>query len=157
MSEFKKDMISALVFLVLGIAVLISVPLTIVDPQISVMGPRVFPNFIGISMVVLSLALMLQTLLKAKKNGEFKKSTAKTAEEKKSNMSNQMRALLMAGIALLYAFTLEPLGYFVSTFIASTLTLLLFKVKKWWAYPLIYAVAFLIWLAFTTLLYVRLP
>ena len=157
MSDFKKDIISALVFLALGIGVLISVPLTIQDPGISVMGPRVFPNFIGVCMVLLSTVLLATTLLKARKDPAVKAEKEKSKEEKAADLKNELRALAMAGIALLYACTFEPLGYFVSTFIAVTLSMLLFKVKKWWAYPLLYAIAFLIWLAFTTLLSVRLP
>ena len=59
MSQYKKDMIASFFFLILGALVLISVPLTIQDPGVSVMGPRVFPYFIGACMVILSLALML--------------------------------------------------------------------------------------------------
>ena len=47
MSQYKKDMIASFFFLILGALVLISVPLTIQDPGVSVMGPRVFPYFIG--------------------------------------------------------------------------------------------------------------
>ena len=45
MSSYKKDILSGLVFLMLGIAVLICVPLTIQDPQLSSVGPRFFPEF----------------------------------------------------------------------------------------------------------------
>ena len=64
MSQYKKDMIASFFFLILGALVLISVPLTIQDPGVSVMGPRVFPYFIGACMVILSLALMLTTIVK---------------------------------------------------------------------------------------------
>lgn len=47
MSQYKKDMIASFFFLILGALVLILVPLTIQDPGVSVMGPRVFPYFIG--------------------------------------------------------------------------------------------------------------
>ena len=53
MSQFKKDLIASFVFLIFGAFVLISVPLTIDDPGVSVMGPRVFPYFIGTCMVLL--------------------------------------------------------------------------------------------------------
>ena len=56
MSQYKKDMIASFFFLILGALVLISVPLTIQDPGVSVMGPRVFPYFIGACMVILSPA-----------------------------------------------------------------------------------------------------
>ena len=69
MSQYKKDMIASFFFLILGALVLISVPLTIQDPGVSVMGPRVFPYFIGACMVILSLALMLTTIVKHRKAG----------------------------------------------------------------------------------------
>lgn len=43
MSQFKKDLIASFVFLIFGAFVLISVPLTIDDPVVSVMGPRSSP------------------------------------------------------------------------------------------------------------------
>lgn len=75
MSQYKKDMIASFFFLILGALVLISVPLTIQDPGVSVMGPRVFPYFIGACMVILSLALMLTTIVK------HRKAAAPTARE----------------------------------------------------------------------------
>ena len=69
MSQYKKDMIASFFFLILGALVLILVPLTIQDPGVSVMGPRVFPYFIGACMVILSLALMLTTIVKHRKAG----------------------------------------------------------------------------------------
>lgn len=67
MSQFKKDLISSFVFLAFGALVLIAVPLTIKDPGVSVMGPQVFPTFIGVCMVALSLALLAVTLVKHRK------------------------------------------------------------------------------------------
>ena len=117
MSQYKKDMIASFFFLILGALVLISVPLTIQDPGVSVMGPRVFPYFIGACMVILSLALMLTTIVKHRKAGGA-----------------------------------DSTGTF-----ASTVILLIFRVKKIWAYPVVYAAAVAIWAGFTFLLSVRLP
>ena len=44
MSSYKKSILSGLVFLMLGIAVLICVPLTIQDPQLSSVGPALLPE-----------------------------------------------------------------------------------------------------------------
>lgn len=59
MSQYKKDMIASFFFLILGALVLISVPLTIQDPGVSVMGPRVFPYFIGAYPVVYAAAVAI--------------------------------------------------------------------------------------------------
>ena len=144
MSQYKKDMIASFFFLILGALVLISVPLTIQDPGVSVMGPRVFPYFIGACMVILSLALMLTTIVKR---------DAEVIEQ----AADELRALLLAAVILVYAALFQILGYFISTLLAATVILLIFRVKKIWAYPVVYAAAVAIWAGFTFLLSVRLP
>ena len=158
MSQYKKDMISSFVFLIFGAFVLISVPLTIKDPGVSVMGPRVFPYFIGVGMVLISLALLGVTIFKRHK-GEagYCDTDTKTVEERKTALHDEIRALILAGIILAYAALFQVLGYFLSTFLASTAILLLFRVKKIYVYPIVYAVALAIWAGFTFLLSVRLP
>ena len=152
MSQYKKDMIASFFFLILGALVLISVPLTIQDPGVSVMGPRVFPYFIGACMVILSLALMLTTIVKHRKaGGADSTGTFASEEERKRALRDELRALLV------YAALFQILGYFISTLLAATVILLIFRVKKIWAYPVVYAAAVAIWAGFTFLLSVRLP
>ena len=151
MSQYKKDMIASFFFLILGALVLISVPLTIQDPGVSVMGPRVFPYFIGACMVILSLALMLTTIVKHRKaGGADSTGTFASEEERKRALRDELRALV-------YAALFQILGYFISTLLAATVILLIFRVKKIWAYPVVYAAAVAIWAGFTFLLSVRLP
>lgn len=158
MSQFRKDLVSSFIFLGLGALVLIAVPLTIKDPGVSVMGPRVFPAFIGICMVVLSLALLVVTLVKHHRETEEQGSAVSvTPEERRAALRDELRAVVLAIIVLAYSALFQAMGYFLSTFLATTAILLLFRVKKVWVYPLIYAVAFLVWLGFTMLLSVRLP
>ena len=158
MSQYKKDMIASFFFLILGALVLISVPLTIQDPGVSVMGPRVFPYFIGACMVILSLALMLTTIVKHRKaGGAASTGTFASEEERKRALRDELRALLLAAVILVYAALFQILGYFISTLLAATVILLIFRVKKIWAYPVVYAAAVAIWAGFTFLLSVRLP
>lgn len=158
MSQYKKDLISAFVFLIFGAFVLISVPLTIDDPGVSVMGPRVFPYFIGTCMVLLSLALLAITLIRHRKAaGSDTKTTYTTAEERKTALRDELRAVALAAIILIYAVIFEILGYFPSTLLAATAILILFRVKKIWAYPIVYVAAVAVWAGFTYLLSVRLP
>ena len=42
---------------------------------------------------------------------------------------------------LVYAALFQILGYFISTLLAATVILLIFRVKKIWAYPVVYAAA----------------
>lgn len=158
MSQFKKDLIASFVFLIFGAFVLISVPLTIDDPGVSIMGPRVFPYFIGTCMVLLSLALLAITLVKHRKAaGSDIKTTYTTEEERKTALRDELRAIALAVIILVYSAIFEFLGYFPSTLLAATAILLLFRVKKIWAYPIVYAVTVAIWAGFTFPLSVRLP
>lgn len=158
MSQYKKDLIASFVFLIFGAFVLISVPLTINDPGVSIMGPRVFPYFIGTCMVLLSLALLAITLIKHRKAaGSDAKTSYTTDEERKTALRDELRAIALAAIILIYSIIFEFLGYFPSTLLAATAILLLFRVKKIWAYPIVYVVTVAIWAGFTFLLSVRLP
>ena len=150
-------MIASFFFLILGALVLISVPLTIQDPGVSVMGPRVFPYFIGACMVILSLALMLTTIVKHRKAGGADSTGTFASEEEKGPAGTRCQALLLAAVILVYAALFQILGYFISTLLAATVILLIFRVKKIWAYPVVYAAAVAIWAGFTFLLSVRLP
>ena len=71
--------------------------------------------------------------------------------------ADELRALLLAAVILIYAALFQILGYFISTLLAATVILLIFRVKKIWAYPVVYAAAVAIWAGFTFLLSVRLP
>ena len=72
-------------------------------------------------------------------------------------LRDELRALLLAAVILVYAALFQILGYFISTLLAATVILLIFRVKKIWAYPVVYAAAVAIWAGFTFLLSVRLP
>lgn len=158
MSETRKDFISSLIFFLLGIGVLIST-LYISDPGISAMGPREFPRFIGTCMIVLSAALFVKTAFTARREKQEggREKAAPVSQENTMIGRDEGRALAIAGICLLYAVTFTTLGYFVSTFIAIILICILFREKRIWVYPLLFAVAVVIWLGFTYLLSIRLP
>lgn len=158
MSETRKDFISSLIFFLMGIGVLISATF-IKNPGLSEMGPREFPNFIGVCMMVLSVALFAKTAYANRKmkqaGGEEHVSCGQTGG--KDHTKNERRALAIAAICLFYAVSFTTLGYFVSTFLAITFICLLFREKRIWVYPLLYAVAVMIWMGFTYLLSIRLP
>lgn len=153
MSETRKDYIASLIFFLIGMGVLVSAQL-IKDPGLSEMGPREFPRFIGICMVLLSGVLFLKT---RKQQADSPEKAAGSPEELGEDRKNELRALALAAICLLYAVLFTTLGYFISTFAAITFTCLLFREKRIWVYPLLYAVSVVIWLGFTYLLAIRLP
>lgn len=158
MSETRKDFISSLIFFLMGIGVLVSATF-IEDPGLSEMGPREFPNFIGICMIVLSVALFFKTAWadRKRKRADRAEGAACAGQGGEDRTKDEWRALAIAVVCLLYAITFTALGYFISTFLAITLICLLFREKRIWVYPLLYAVAVVIWLGFTYLLSIRLP
>ncbi|MEG0541545.1 MAG: tripartite tricarboxylate transporter TctB family protein [Angelakisella sp.] len=153
MSSYQKNMISSLVFFVLGIVLLIVIPTSVDSGTMSDVGPRAFPYFIAVCMIALSSVLAANTYWERKKN--LNQVAGKKAEPGEGK--NELRALALVAIILLYILTFDILGYFVSTFIASTLMLLLFRTKNIKHYLIVYGVAIAIYLAFTKLLFVMLP
>ena len=92
-----------------------------------------------------------------KAGGADSTGTFASEEERKRALRDELRALLLAAVILVYAALFQILGYFISTLLAATVILLIFRVKKIWAYPVVYAAAVAIWAGFTFLLSVRLP
>ncbi|MBQ9197390.1 MAG: tripartite tricarboxylate transporter TctB family protein [Clostridia bacterium] len=161
MTEYRKNILSGLIFLVIGIVVLVATPLAVKDPQVSAVGPRAFPSFIGGAMVALSLALIGQAIYRQHKAGlpllNIIGERRKDADEKREGLKNETRAFIALAIMLIYAILFDKIGYFASTFLAITAYLLLLRVKSVWSYAISYAVGGAIWAAFTYLLSVRLP
>lgn len=157
MSETRKDCISSLIFFLIGVGVLISATF-IKDPGLSEMGPREFPQFIGTCMILLSAVLFAKTFYISYKRKQAENAgDASGSGQAADDIKDELRALAIAAICLLYAATFMALGYFISTFLAITLICFLFREKRIWVYPLLYAVAVVIWLGFTYLLSIRLP
>ena len=162
MTEYKKNLISGLVFMLIGIIVLVAAPIYIKDPQVSAVGPRAFPQFIGWAMVVISAALIGQAAYKQHRAGlplieKKEKQECTDGSTKKAAVYNELRAFGALLIMLAYAFLFDKIGYFASTFLAVTAYLLLLRVKSIWSYLISYAVGVAIWAAFTYLLAVHLP
>lgn len=153
MSGYQKNMVSSLVFAVLGAALLIVIPASVDIGTMSAVGPRAFPYFIAICMIILSVVLAAVTYWENRKNDAKMEHTKSASGEGK----NELRALMLVAIVLLYILTFDILGYFGSTFIAATLMLLLFRSRNIKHYLIVYGSAMVIYLAFTKLLYVMLP
>jgi hypothetical protein len=56
-----------------------------------------------------------------------------------------------------YALLMKPVGFIISTVLATTAILLVLKVKKPLSYLIVYAFSAVIFLVFKYVLYVRLP
>ena len=161
MTEYKKNILSGLFFLIIGVVIIILTPFAVEDPQVSAVGPREFPSFIGWAMVLISLTLIGQAMYKQHKTGQvifaFKESSSEKKDRDKESIKNELRAFTALIIMLGYAISFDKIGYFASTFLAVTAYLFLLRVRRIWSYVISYAVAGCIWAAFTYLLSVHLP
>lgn len=161
MTQYKKDMLSALIFFLIGIAVLVCTPATIIQEDVKFgVSARTFPYFIGGCMTALSLLLGVITYTKqrkAVKAGTAEKEKEYTDEEKKANRANELRAFLTAVVCILYAWVFDKVNFFISTFVLITALLAIFKVKKLSSYLICYAATVVIWACFTYFFAVRLP
>lgn len=168
MSSYQKNMLSGLIFLLLGVALLIIIPISVDEGAMSSVGPRAFPQFIAVSMVLLSCLLMASSWHGQRKRADGARPQAVQVQQpaaegeqpvlaaKKESVRDEGRAFILIAIILLYILTFDKLGYLLSTFLASTLTLVLFRVKKTGYYLVVYASAAAIYFAFTKLLFVML-
>lgn len=129
---------------------------------------RFFPRFVTILLGISSFSCLIGSLIAIRHS---KRETAslsvesnamptmpeqQTAPEDKTLWS-EFRVLALLGLFLLFALLFHRIGYFYSSIIVSTLTLLLLGCRNWIYYLVAWAFAGLIFLVFTHLLYVPLP
>ncbi|GAA4702006.1 tripartite tricarboxylate transporter TctB family protein [Brevibacillus fulvus] len=100
----------------------------------SEVGPNIFPLFLGIILILLSIRLFYETF-----------SYKQTQQEKTA--VNIKGFVIMLVATFLYAILLEPIGYVISTFLFLTLGFKVMGNKSWWK-------TLLIALAFSVIVYV---
>ena len=156
MDKRQIDYLSSGLFMFFGVLVLILTRTTVKVAGMAVIGPRAFPYFIGVSTIILSITLYLQTRAKYKGKEEELKSEDIQVTDKKDK-ENELRVVLLVAIAFAYVILFDKVGYFISTFAASTGIMMTLKVKSIKQYLVVYMTAIMIYFAFTKLLYVMLP
>jgi putative tricarboxylic transport membrane protein len=102
--EIRFDRIAAVLFLTVGILFIIGSNHISSSSYGSVVGPNIFPLFLGIILALLAIRLFYETFSGLKQ------------EEKKEEL--QYKPFLIIFVAtLLYVLTLETIGYVITTFI----------------------------------------
>ncbi|MFU0832516.1 MAG: hypothetical protein ACFWUC_06190 [Oscillospiraceae bacterium] len=104
MSDYKKNIVSSLIFLILGIGLMVLIPISIPLSTEMEVGPRAFPYFIAVSMILLSVLLLASTLFQYRKQRP-----QQDAEKEPSYMRDEIRALVLCGIILLYVFLFDKM------------------------------------------------
>ncbi|MEI4770121.1 tripartite tricarboxylate transporter TctB family protein [Psychrobacillus sp. FJAT-51614] len=100
----RFDQIAGIAFLLIGILFFVESQRISDSAYGSTVGPKIFPMWLGIILVALSIRLLYET---------FK---YKTEDSKKEKLQYK-KFIIIFGSAVLYAFFLEKVGYVVSTFL----------------------------------------
>lgn len=100
----KFDRFTGVAFLLVGIIFFVESQKISDSAYGSSVGPKIFPMWLGIILIALSIRLLYET---------FKYKSEDSKEEK----LQYKKFLIIFGSAVLYAFFLEKIGYVVSTFL----------------------------------------
>jgi putative tricarboxylic transport membrane protein len=106
----RSEMIWICIFFLLGIVVIISssfIKVMVVVEKSTIVNSRFFPRLVGIMMSALAIIMLLKDLLGT--------AVERTTPEKTSGTPHQF--LITIGIAILYILILEPVGFFISSWI----------------------------------------
>lgn len=157
--KHKRDMLSALVFIVLCLfAIFYAIPnqitlQTLWGGNATGVSSRTFPYFaawmiLGVSVLQFAVSTT-QYVRSVKAEGK--------QPRKKIRWGAEVRALLVFGCCLLYMWMFTHIGYLAATPIAATLVLLVLKDRKWTHYVSVYAVGAVMYVIFQYLLKINLP
>lgn len=100
----KFDRFAGIAFLLVGILFLVESQKISESAYGSSVGPKIFPMWLGILLIALSIRLIYETF-------KYK------SEESKKEQLQYKKFLIIFVSAVLYAFFLEKIGYVVSTFL----------------------------------------
>ncbi|MGE4284859.1 MAG: tripartite tricarboxylate transporter TctB family protein [Clostridia bacterium] len=153
MKQIKTNLYSGITLFMFGLLLLILIPMYVDVGGVSIIGPRVFPTFITFALIFFSIILIGTSVLQLKK----KQKAVYTQEEKEVlNFKDELRVFKIFLAILLYIFLFNKVGYGISTTIFITLCLIILQVKKAWYYLVAYTVSYIVYLAFTKLLFISL-
>lgn len=113
------DRYASLVFLVIGTGFVIESQKISESAYGSSVGPAIFPTGLGIILILLSLRLFYET---------FRYPTSENAKLE----LNYKRFFVILGSAIIYALTLETLGYVLTTFVFLIIGFQVMKKGAWW-------------------------
>jgi|GEM_PF-2328461 len=162
MRQSKRDMILATSFFLLGVGLYLIIPIFTPGKPGVLLDSRFFPQVIAIAIMGISVLMFANNYLihlhdKRTAASQPTQSPQTIAKTSASDWLNERRAFILLGIILLYALLFKPLGFIISTALATTGILFALKVRKIGSYVIVYAFSAMIYLIFKFVLYVRLP
>jgi len=149
-----------LFFLLLGLFIFLAVPYQIGIGNTQY-GPRLFPQIVSLIMIFCSLVLLLLDF-KSRKNWE----NIKKGDDQSSNGGDRPtlfksgefpKAIIVFAIMTAYIYSIEIIGFFLSSILFGVIMLIFYRTQKWYHYGIVLGLTVLIYLIFTYLLLVQLP
>ncbi|WP_409296247.1 tripartite tricarboxylate transporter TctB family protein [Peribacillus sp. SCS-26] len=116
--DLKFDHIAAVLFLAAGVFFIVGSRNIGQSAYGSVVGPDIFPLFLGIILVLLSIRLFYETMCTNVEGGKKDKLEYKTF-------------FIILAAALLYILTLETIGYVITTFVFLFISFQAMERSKW--------------------------
>ncbi|GIP36118.1 tripartite tricarboxylate transporter TctB family protein [Paenibacillus sp. J2TS4] len=156
MNNVRKERYSALCLFLFGLMLWLYIPYDIkVEDSLSSIGPEFFPKFIAVAVMALSAVLVLKTFTRKKPQQD--KEQPRRSEDESSGSTRKWAAPVVFLLMLIYVFTVEWLGYFITTVVVMSLILWVLSSRKWVHYAVLIVFIFIIQYVFENVMYVQLP
>lgn len=152
----KKDIVWGGILLALGAAIFVLIPGQIKNVKGSAVGPRAFPYFLAVLLMLCSAVLIIQGLGRQRKSRADGVSGAKTDETRESWKSVGF-ALGIFALLVLYAFVMRIIGYVPASLVFLMGMLYLLEVRKKRLYVLMIPIVLIVYAVFRMFLHVQLP
>ncbi len=155
LKKLTGDLVLFLAFALFGVILWFAIPALIPGKSGFQIDSRLFPRVIAALIFIVGAASAGTAALK--KQYEPAGDKEKEGKEAAPVRMSSVRVAIMAGLMLLYAFLMEPLGFIPATLLVTTALLVLQKVKKPAAYIAVYTACAAIYCIFHYILMVQLP
>lgn len=154
-----KDVAFGLMFFSMGILLLILIPVGIQSTGSEAVGPRGFPYFLTVLLLVLSATLIGQGVNKQRKKAQEKSVEINPSNhEKNEEMSNDVRLALVFFVLIgAYVLVMKWIGFILSSLLFLPVMLYTLQVRKKIFYIVLIPIIGVIYYIFKVLLYVQLP
>ncbi|MCG8499003.1 MAG: tripartite tricarboxylate transporter TctB family protein [Firmicutes bacterium] len=156
MDKIQKNITGSIIFIILGITIWLLIPIYVPEDTVTVMGASFFPRFISIAMIVFSTILLVTSIIQLKKGAFIKEDIPGKKQEKVSNR-DRFNGIGIFIISVLYMLMINRIGFLISTYIAVTSMLILFRERKIINYVIVYSIILIVYYVFTHLLLVQFP